>query len=303
MKRKIVKHGPISLTVSLPSKWVKRYALKPGDEIEVVEEGANLKVISGKDLTVGEFRVRLKETTYSYLKSVISNAYKKGYDRVFIEYENENVLKGVQKAVDSLLGIEIVSKSKNECEIRNISRELEAEFDSILKNSVILLIEMSQQVFTDVKNNYTGNSENIYYNKEVITKYTDFCKRILNKYRKNEEVMVFEYLIVWSLEKIANEYQYLYNYCIKSFPIKLSPQTLSFFRETNELLELYSQALLEKNIKKIEILSRVKDRLLFKEYYQSLSRVKVKELPIMHHLANIVRRLWDSSGPLHGRLG
>ena len=42
MKRKIVKHGPISLTVSLPSKWVKKRNLKAGDEVEVEEHNNGL---------------------------------------------------------------------------------------------------------------------------------------------------------------------------------------------------------------------------------------------------------------------
>jgi len=39
MKRKLVKQGGTALTVSLPAKWAKKYDLKAGDEIDLVEEG------------------------------------------------------------------------------------------------------------------------------------------------------------------------------------------------------------------------------------------------------------------------
>ena len=35
MKRKVVKHGTSTLTVSLPSLWAKEYGLKPGDELRI----------------------------------------------------------------------------------------------------------------------------------------------------------------------------------------------------------------------------------------------------------------------------
>ncbi|MCK5630481.1 MAG: AbrB/MazE/SpoVT family DNA-binding domain-containing protein, partial [Nanoarchaeota archaeon] len=35
MKRKVNKVGQNTLTVSLPSKWVKKLNIKPGDELEL----------------------------------------------------------------------------------------------------------------------------------------------------------------------------------------------------------------------------------------------------------------------------
>ncbi|MBW2987388.1 AbrB/MazE/SpoVT family DNA-binding domain-containing protein, partial [Candidatus Woesearchaeota archaeon] len=35
MKRKVVKQGSATLTVSLPTSWTKKYNIKPGDEIEM----------------------------------------------------------------------------------------------------------------------------------------------------------------------------------------------------------------------------------------------------------------------------
>ena len=45
MKRKINLVGQNTLTVSLPTKWAKRYNLKKGDEVEVSEEEKNIQLI------------------------------------------------------------------------------------------------------------------------------------------------------------------------------------------------------------------------------------------------------------------
>ena len=42
MKRKIIKQGHNTLTVTLPSDWVKKLNLKSGDEIDVLENENSL---------------------------------------------------------------------------------------------------------------------------------------------------------------------------------------------------------------------------------------------------------------------
>ncbi len=42
MKRKVSLHGPSTLTVSLPSKWVKKYCIKKGDELDIEEKNSTL---------------------------------------------------------------------------------------------------------------------------------------------------------------------------------------------------------------------------------------------------------------------
>ncbi len=300
MRRKVSLIGPATLSVSLPSKWAKANNVKKGDEVEVTEEGNRLEISSKCGVTLSSVDLKIKKTNYSHLKSIIANAYKKGYDQIVVEYDDESILKDLQKAVDSLLGIEIVSRSQKRCEIRNIARELETEFSAILKNSFINLLELSNDVLESVKTNNFDKLEEIEYKKDTITKYTDFCKRVLNKHRKSHAEMIFEYLIVWNLEKIANEYKYIYKYG-RTYSLKdVSQDLISFFIESNRLLLLYYQAFYEKNDKKIEQISQIKEHTLFKQYYDSFSNRDVAGQAVRHHLANIIRRVWDMCGPFYG---
>ena len=47
MKRKIIKQGHNTLTMTLPSEWVKQLNLKAGDEIDLTEDRGSL-CINGK---------------------------------------------------------------------------------------------------------------------------------------------------------------------------------------------------------------------------------------------------------------
>ena len=44
MKRKVIQLAHSTAVISLPSKWVKKYGVKKGDEIEVGEEESRLIV-------------------------------------------------------------------------------------------------------------------------------------------------------------------------------------------------------------------------------------------------------------------
>ncbi|MBT5043325.1 AbrB/MazE/SpoVT family DNA-binding domain-containing protein, partial [Candidatus Woesearchaeota archaeon] len=53
VKRKVSLIGPSTLMVSLPSKWVKAFGIKKGDEIEITENGSNL-LLESQRLKKGE---------------------------------------------------------------------------------------------------------------------------------------------------------------------------------------------------------------------------------------------------------
>ena len=61
MRRKIVKQGNSALTLTLPSSWTKRFEIKPGDEVEVIDEKDFLKITSQKkgDKEIKRYSVKL----------------------------------------------------------------------------------------------------------------------------------------------------------------------------------------------------------------------------------------------------
>ena len=57
MKRKLVSQGRATLTISLPSKWLKTFGLKAGDDIDIEEKGADLIVKTERGVTTdGDWR-------------------------------------------------------------------------------------------------------------------------------------------------------------------------------------------------------------------------------------------------------
>ena len=50
MKRKIIKQGHNTLTVTLPSKWVKKLNLTADDEVDIIEKENSLLINAKENL-------------------------------------------------------------------------------------------------------------------------------------------------------------------------------------------------------------------------------------------------------------
>ncbi|MEA3514647.1 MAG: AbrB/MazE/SpoVT family DNA-binding domain-containing protein [Nanoarchaeota archaeon] len=300
MKRKVVRHGSATLTISLPSKWAKKFDIKQGDELEIEEEGSSLAISTEKYLKLNECEFVIDPGTISYIRSIISNSYKKGYDVINLKFEEPNVIVTIQKVVDGLLGYEIVEQGQGYCIIKNVASGLETEFESMLKKSFFMTLTMGEICLEDINNKKLKNYEEIRQMKDNITKFTNFCKRLTNKAKKNLDSNSFAYLILWSLEKIANEYKYIYRYLSKHTTNQLSKKTLDYFKNTNQLLRLYFDGFYKKDNKMIKNITTLKDQYLYKDLYDVLKQTKHLDSVVIHHLANIIRRVYDMTGPYFG---
>lgn len=300
MKRKVNRVGTNTLTVSLPCKWTKKYKIKAGDEVDLKERGSSLEISSKASISLDTYTTQLNKTTLSNLKSIVGNAYKKGYTKIILEYKDNTILKDVQEVVDSLLGLEIIYRSPTRCEIRNIAQGLESEFNDLLRNCFILLLELSQSVTKDIKENKFERKADIIYRRDTITKNTDFLKRILNTYRRQDKAVIFQYLIVWTMEKTANEYKYIYNYCTKNKVKKLSPEIIKYAEDTDKLVYLYYQLLYQKKKENIEAIGIRKDEMIYSRLHKISTKISKPEFPVLYHLSSIVRRAWDMCPPYYG---
>ena len=57
MKRKVNKVGPTTLSITLPSKWVKENNIKKGDELELDLKNNNISITTG--------HLKIEETIHS----------------------------------------------------------------------------------------------------------------------------------------------------------------------------------------------------------------------------------------------
>lgn len=220
MKRRVIKHGPATYVISLPSTWVKNQGIKKGQEIEVVEQDS--KLIVGSEVSPEQIEVKmdisgLDRTSILY---IIRGFYRLGYNTVRLSFDNTTtihlrtnttitVLSVIHYELNRLIGYEAISEKKNSCTIKYLQEESLQNFRSILRRVFLLLISTAEDFVSGVKNNDYSLLETIEEKHDTITKFISYCLRIINvKNYPSPRKMPYYFHIISCLENITDIIQH-----------------------------------------------------------------------------------------------
>jgi len=186
MKRKLVKQGPQSLVVSLPSAWIKKNKLEKGNAVEIIEISNNL-VISGKEVIEAKIRepyvLNIDNKPDYLVKRYLTMLYRLNYEEIVVTFSRKNVLKlktkekiPIKKFITGIssrfIGMEIISTEKNKIILKCFTRLNPEELKSIQRRIFLLMIEFMDNIF-DKEYNRNQAHDNI-------TKFINYFFRILN---------------------------------------------------------------------------------------------------------------------------
>lgn len=232
MKRKIVKQGAATLTLSLPAKWCKNFKLKGGDEIDVDEQDNNL-ILSTTGIK-GQTKCRINSSSFGRIvRRIITQLYQSGFDEIEISFDNPNELNNIQEIKNKyMIGFEIVSQRKNGCTLKDIVGLEESEFENIFRRIFLLIKGIGEDGYESLKSNDKKALENLIVRDNEINKFTNYCIRYINKkgYSKNNTHLI----ICNQLEKIGDEYAWTFKTILEN-NIKLDKILLDLFNKINNL--------------------------------------------------------------------
>lgn len=205
MKRKIVQHGPSSLSITLPSVWVKKHKVEKGSEVDVHEIGANL--IIGKSISENKtLHVDMSSFSPFLGASFVIHAYKQGYDVLKIKYDNHLILKNIQEATHELMGFEIVEQNIHGCTLQIVSSHFNIDFDSALRKVFFILKEMLEVIENACRDGKQDYLKNLYLQDVEVNRLCNFCLRQINrnKIEHHLEDSYVVYHIIEILEALGN---------------------------------------------------------------------------------------------------
>ncbi|MFH1071849.1 MAG: AbrB/MazE/SpoVT family DNA-binding domain-containing protein [Nanoarchaeota archaeon] len=236
MKRKIIKQGHNTLTVTLPTKWARKCNLNPGDEIEIEEqEGALLLNTSTIQATASATTLDLRNASIQVIWRSLISAYRAGYEEITILFENPkgkqksvftgfgfdnlqllisegNVdlspIEAIQALVNRLIGMEIIDQKESRCIVKEMGEITYKEFDNALRRIFFLLLSMADEIYTSYSTNHKEPLRSIHLIDTNIDRFEDFCLRVLNKigYKSYRKTTVI-YTAIFLLEMIGDEYR------------------------------------------------------------------------------------------------
>lgn len=291
MRRKINRVGQNTLTVSLPTKWVKKIGLKQGDELELSEEGRNL--IIGSTIKPKKFKINVDlSDSGTMLNRVIAAIYKAGFTEASIYYKTSKELDIIQSTVYRSCHVwEIMNVKKNNVDIHSISELNPERFEQILRKMVYAVSTIAKETYEAIENNDYEQLSNIILKDQIVDRHSDYCRRIINR---GFELEFKRYGPLYSIPEqmeIAADVFKIINKEIIDNKIKLGKDQMKLFFEINKLIDMINEMIFDFNIEKIKILG--KQEIKIRKMIDEISKKSVKHIKIFVYLVNLFETIFE----------
>lgn len=239
MRRRIVLHGPSTLTVSIPTAWAKKHGIKKGDEIEIQDKGSKLIVTPTASKTSATKKLQLKSAG-RVSKSLISASYRQGYDSVNINYDDSHVLELVHDIAErELPGFEIVQQKEGECSVHDLGSVHLEEFDAIVRRIWLLLLDMIEASISMFNKPSEQKLRAIVLTDRSINKLSNYCIRLLTKKGHGEGRDSVYHYFIRRLEGLADQYKDMCAYMLYS-DVKFEGQIEALYGLNEAARKLYA---------------------------------------------------------------
>jgi len=254
MQRKVIQLAGKTLVVSLPIKWVERYNIKKGDEIDIDDAGSFLKIVTKSQSLQREKNVtiNLRDGTRITTRAILSGLYKQGYDEITVEYNNKEVYDSIQeKRREVLLGFTIHELSKNKLTLGSFTQDSPKEFERSFRRAFLVTMSMGENLLAAIKNKDFRNLKEIRLGENTNNQMTSYCERLINKGFVDPGKASFYYVTCWNLEKVCDPYQVIISLMESQKKISFSEDTIKLFEIVNIFLKKYYDALYNYSMPKL----------------------------------------------------
>jgi len=315
MKRKIIKQGHNTLTITLPTEWTKRFHLEAGKEIDLIEKENGIFLTTEKNgqHKKAEFDITKMDipTIWKYFMAV----YREGYSEVIVHFnpnskfespykfysqhrldvrykrqrEKISVVETLQGFVNRFIDFEIVEHGKDYIIIREMGELTGKEFDNSLKRIFLLIRQMAEETLEAI---YSNNPSLLSHMHDIdinIDKFHDYCVRILNRVgNKDERKTSLLFTTLFFLELIGDEFKTISHHLLNDFPDKKLKNIEKLAESTKKQIDTYYDLFYKFEPEKIKQLSEID-----KENYITVPEIYRKsneeEKEVYHHLRIIER--------------
>jgi len=269
MKRRVIKQGHNTLTITLPSEWTKKLNIQPGDELDLHENNGAL-LVNGKQHTGNKQTViDISGFSVPMVWRFFQSAYREGYDEIKVIYNPKETTEGaynfytsqfeykrmgeksnqkksgldmIEELVNRFIGMEIIDHGKDYCTVREMGELTSREFDNSLRRIFLLISELFDKVLELIENEEVGDIQicKTLHTMDInVDRFIDYCCRINNRindssFQKNKPI-IFSTLFL--LELLGDEFKYIGTHLSKTK--KSIKEILPFAKRVKEHFEMY----------------------------------------------------------------
>ncbi len=134
--RKVQRLGTSSLVITIPKEWVKRFKLKPGDKLNIIDEGNSLRIVPSDEKSKAALPLLdlTKMPEPSLLPKILHCLYVSGVDEALIKLKepSKEVLEAKKKALD-FIGMEIYEEREDLLKVKVLIDSGKVDIPTIIK--------------------------------------------------------------------------------------------------------------------------------------------------------------------------
>lgn len=221
MRRKVNLVGVNTLTVSLPSNWIKENNIKKGDELEVSSNKGTISFsLEKKAPEKKSISINIDNYSYYNLSRHLEVLYKAHYDDITLVYSKPTILdfkkkkdvpvkKTIRRIVNRFVGAEIVSQTVTKTEIRCFVAEENIDIHKIEKRIYFLIKETFEDLLNSIGHEYSEFHDMIYENHDNITKFVNYFLRTLYESDKSDIEKKMGFALYTFMDHLADKIRHL----------------------------------------------------------------------------------------------
>lgn len=293
MKRKLIEQGGVTLMLSLPREWIKKFGLKRGDEVDIASKDKDLLISVEK--AVAEEKSRIEVThLQGLIHYALSSLYVRGVDELTITSDNSQQISTLQqKPINQFVGFEIIDQTKNKAFVKDLSGMKHVEFNPMVRRVFLLLENMYDELAKGIEANQT-NFNHIVTMDLNVNRFCFLSLRILNKkgYEDFKHTQTM-FLLVTFLEQMGDLLKEFAEY-ISTHNIRFSDKQQEEMKNVAKLFSDYHRIFFKFNIEKATKID-TQYRTFHKEFDNLLDHTKsgkhMRALMYLDQLANLTAEL------------
>src|SRR3989338_10336077 len=178
MERRVMKQGPSTLVVSLPSTWAKKHKIKKGDIIHLEEKGKSIS-LSLKPRNSEKKIVLNVSNTLPMTHRITGALYKAGFDEMILTYARGEEAEAILEAVQVMMGHEVIKHEKNTITIKRLVNADGESFPTLYRKCFHVLEDMAQETLQAFEKSNLELMKAVVIKDRTMAIFADYCRRIL----------------------------------------------------------------------------------------------------------------------------
>ncbi len=287
MKRKVVRHGSSTLTISLPTKWVKSNNIKNGQHLEIESSKDGLTIYPDKT-HFDKIETTVSDDKEWYINRILRHLYTYGYDEITVKYSKVEQLALIRRALENLTGFEIIESNSKVCKIKCVASLDDVEYKDTINRVLWLILSQFDYFIEDCERKKPTMYNEVNEIFKTIMKLINLCRRLINKNPPYDAATSkYTYRFLTSIINVSSFVIYSYDYAKKSDKLELTKNEMELVLQVREFYNNLFQSYQNVNVEKTKLFFDQREAM----FDDILEVLRDKNPVISHYFLDILKEL------------